>query len=323
MLTPRTRLRSLVVAAMAIALTGSLATAAHAAPSESELKKQIDAASNQLEDITESYNKLNIDLKKTAADQKTLAASIAPAKAKMVVAEAQVGTIAATSYMQGRVGPVNALLDGDNGGLIDRMSYLDMISRANQRDIDGYTQVTQTYNERQAALKTTQAKQAAQLKAVAARKKSIEANLTKLRAMRVTAYGSATQSASSGSAGTPPAISGKAGVAVDYAYAAANKPAYYGFGDSGPSLYDCSGLTMAAWAAAGKSLPHNAAAQYSATARVTKSELQAGDLVFYRSLGHVALYVGGGMIIDASREGEPVKKRSINIMTPYGYGRVK
>ena len=103
----------------------------------------------------------------------------------------------------------------------------------------------------------------------------------------------------------------------------ANKPAYYGYGDSGPNLFDCSGLTMAAWAKAGKSLPHNAAAQYSATARITRSELQPGDLVFYRSLGHVGLYVGGGMIIDASREGEPIKKRTINIMTPYGYGRVK
>jgi cell wall-associated NlpC family hydrolase len=309
---------------MAIALTGSMATAAHAAPSESELKKQIDAASNQLEDITESYNKLNIDLKKTADDQKKLAASIAPAKAKMIVAEAQVNTIAATSYMQGRVGPMSALLGGgDQGSLIDRMSYLDQISRANQRDIDAYAQTTQTYSERQAALKTTLAKQQAQLKAISSRKTTIEANLKKLRKLRVQAYGSATASASSGAAGKAPNISGSAGVAVDYAYVAANKPAYYGYGDSGPNTYDCSGLTMAAWNAAGKSLPHNAAAQYSATARISRSQLEPGDLVFYRSLGHVALYVGGGMIIDASREGEPVKMRTINIMTPYGYGRVK
>jgi cell wall-associated NlpC family hydrolase len=309
---------------MAIAITGSMATAAHAAPSASELKKQIETASNQLEDITESYNKLNIDLKKTADDQKKLAASIAPAKAKMIVAEAQVNTIAATSYMQGRVGPASALFGGgDQGSLIDRMSYLDQISRANQRDIDAYAQTTQTFTDRQAALKTTQAKQQAQLKAISTRKTTIEANLKKLRKLRVQVYGSATASSSSGAAGKAPDISGSAGVAVDYAYVAANKPAYYGYGDSGPNTYDCSGLTMAAWNAAGKSLPHNAAAQYSATARITKSQLQPGDLVFYRSLGHVALYVGGGMVIDASRAGEPVKKRTMYIMTPYGYGRVK
>jgi len=308
---------------MALAITGTMATAAHAAPSASELKKQIDAASNQLEDITESYNKLNIDLKKTANDQKTLQASLAPAKAKLVVAEAQVNTIASQAYMQGRVGPMSALLGDQQGGLVEKMGYLDMINRANQRDIDDYTATTQNFNDRQAALKTTQAKQAAQLKAMDARKKTIEANIKKLRAMREQAFGSATETGVAGAAGTPPAISGKAGIAVDFAYVQANKPAYYGYGDAGPSTFDCSGLVLAAWAKAGKSLPHNAAAQYSATARISKSELQPGDLVFYRSLGHVALYVGGGMIIDASREGEPIKKRTMNIMTPYGYGRVK
>ncbi|MFD0517801.1 C40 family peptidase [Paractinoplanes durhamensis] len=308
---------------MALALTGSMATSAHAAPSETELKKKIDTASDQLEDITESYNKLKIDLAKTGTDQKNLAASIAPAKAKLLVASAQVNNIAATSYKQGRVGPMSAMLGGEQGGLIERMSYLDLIQKSNQRDIDAYTNTTQTFNERSAALKTTQAKQAAQLAEMDARKKKIEGDIKKLRALREQAYGSATEKGVSGAAGTAPDISGSAGEAVDYAYVQANKPAYYGYGDSGPSTFDCSGLTMMAWKQAGKSLPHNAAAQYSATARITKSQLQPGDLVFYRSLGHVGIYVGGGMIIDASREGEPIKKRSINIMTPYGYGRVK
>ncbi|MET3426753.1 cell wall-associated NlpC family hydrolase [Actinoplanes tereljensis] len=309
---------------MAFALTGSMATSAHAAPSETELKKKIETASNQLEDITESYNKLKIDLAKTATDQKNLAASIAPAKAKQLVASAQVNNIAATSYKQGRIGPMAAMLGGgDQGSLVDRMAYLDLIQRSNQRDIDAYADTTATYNERSAALKTTQAKQAAQLKAIDTRKKKIEGDIKKLKAMREQAYGSASETGVAGAAGPAPAISGSAGKAVSYAYTQANKPAYYGYGDSGPNTFDCSGLTMMAWAQAGKSLPHNAAAQYSATARISKADLQPGDLVFYRSLGHVGLYVGGGMIIDASRQGEPIKKRTINVMTPYGYGRVK
>jgi cell wall-associated NlpC family hydrolase len=226
--------------------------------------------------------------------------------------------------MQGRIGPMAAMLGGgDRGSLVDRMAYLDLIQRSNQRDLDAYTETTQTFNERSAALKTTQAKQAAQLKELDARKTKIESDIKKLRAMREQAYGSATEKGTAGAAGPAPDIAGSAGEAVDYAYVQANKPAYYGYGDAGPDTFDCSGLTMMAWKAAGKSLPHNAAAQYSATARITKSQLEPGDLVFYRSLGHVGIYVGGGMIIDASREGEPIKKRSINIMTPYGYGRVK
>ena len=308
---------------MAIAITGTMATAAHAAPSASDLKKQIDTMSNQLEDITESYNKLNIDMQKTTADEKALQASIGPAKAKLVVAQAQVDSIASAAYMQGRIGPMTAMLGTEPGGLVERLSYLDAINRANQRDIDDYTNTTATFADRQAALKTAEAKQAAQLKAIDARKKTIEANIKKLQKVRIQAFGSATETGTAGAAGTPPAISGKAGIAVDFAYVQANKPAYYGYGDAGPDKFDCSGLIMAAWAKAGKSLPHNAAAQYSATARISRSELQPGDLVFYRSLGHVGLYVGGGMIIDASREGEPIKKRTMNIMPLYGYGRVK
>ncbi len=307
---------------MALAITGSMATAAHAEPSKAELTKKIDTASNQLEDVTESYNKLRIDLAKTIADQKALAASLAPTKAKLQVASAQVGTIAVTSYKQGRIGPVTAVISGGQDDLVDRMTFLDQITRANQRDISAFTETTETYAERQAALKATQAKETAQLKELEAQKKKIEGDIKKLRQMRTVAFGSPQEQASSGSAGEAPNIAGSAGKAVDYAYVAANKPAYYGFGDEGPNTYDCSGLTKMAWKTAGKSLSHNAAAQYRETARISKSELKPGDLVFYRNLKHVGIYVGGGMIIDASREGEPVKKRSINIMTPYGYGRV-
>jgi cell wall-associated NlpC family hydrolase len=318
-------LRSFVVATMALAITGSMTTVAHAAPSEAELTKKIETESNKLEDVTESFNKQRIDLQKTEADQKTLEASLAPAKAQLQVATQEVGDLAAQTYKQGRVGPMSVLLSATGGGqdsLIDKMSYLDLITRANERDIATFSQTTATFADRQAALKLTEDKQAAQLEELKAQKKKIEADIKKLRALRTQAYGSPTQSASSGAAGSAPSVSGKAGIAVDYAYVAANKPAYYGYGDAGPSTYDCSGLTMAAWKAAGKTLPHNAAQQYSATARITRSQLKPGDLVFYRSLGHVGLFVGGGMIIDASREGEPVKKRSIDIMTPYGYGRV-
>ena len=177
---------------MAIAITGTMATAAHAAPSASDLKKQIDAASNQLEDITDPDNKLNIDLKKTTADEKALEASIGPAKAKLLVAQGQVNSIASTAYMQGRIGPVSAMLGSEPGGLVERLSYLDAINRANQRDIDDYTNTTATFADRQAGLKTAEAKQAAQLKALGARKTTIEANIKKLQKMRVQAYGSAT-----------------------------------------------------------------------------------------------------------------------------------
>ena len=75
----------------------------------------------------------------------------------------------------------------------------------------------------------------------------------------------------------------------------------YVFGASGPDAFDCSGLTSAAWASAGVSLPHSAAAQYGVTSRVDASSLIPGDLVFfYSGISHVGIYVGGGMMVHAS-----------------------
>ncbi|WP_250035762.1 C40 family peptidase [Paractinoplanes maris] len=316
---PRTRLRVLVVAALAVAITGSMGTAAHAAPSTSELKKQIETASNKLEDVTEAYNQSRINLKKTQADQVKLQASLKPAQAALKNASGKVGTLATTSYKQGRVGPMTALLTGDQDGMVDRMAYLDLITRANQRDIDTFTEATQGFTARQAALKATQSKQTAQSNALAAQKASIQKDLKKLIKMREAAFGQG-QETGGKYTGKIPNISGSAGAAVTFAYNQLGKP--YLFGADGPGSFDCSGLTSAAWRAGGKSLSHQTKAQWNEVTHISKGDLQPGDLVFYRSLGHVALYVGGGQIIDAPHSGTVVKKRGMDIMTPYGYGRV-
>jgi peptidoglycan DL-endopeptidase CwlO len=307
-----------VVAALAIAITGTTATAAHAEPSTSELTKKIDKASDQLEDVVESYNKMNISLKQTKAEEKKLAASLGPAKAALEAAGTQMDAIASSAYKTGNIGTMNVVLEGADN-LMDRMSILEQISRSRGRDIAEYRATTENYAERQAALQATQKKQEAEAKALSARKKKIEGDLKKLYAMRTAAYGTPTEKASKYT-GNIPSIAGSAGKAVTFAYNALG--VMYDYGADGPDGYDCSGLTSAAWRAAGKSLPHNAAAQYNATRRISRSELEPGDLVFYRSNGHVGLYVGGGQIIDASRAGQPVKKRTIDIMTPNGYGRV-
>jgi peptidoglycan DL-endopeptidase CwlO len=315
----RTRIRTLAVAVLALAITGTSATAAHAAPSTSELNKKIQKASDDLEDVVESFNDMRIKIKKTEDDQTKLAKSLGPAKAALKTATAELGTIAATAYKQGDVGTMNVVLEGP-GSLLDRMSTLEQIQRDRKRKIDGYTSTTRDYDARQLALKTQEAKLKKQADELAKRKKKIEGDLKKLYDMRREAFGSATETGSKYT-GSVPNIGGSAGKAVAFAYNAIG--VMYVFGADGPNGYDCSGLTSAAWRAAGKSLPHKASAQISATARISKSQLQAGDLVFFRNGGHVGLYVGGGMMIDASRAGEPVKKRSINVMNPTSFGRVR
>lgn len=97
----------------------------------------------------------------------------------------------------------------------------------------------------------------------------------------------------------------------------------YRYGASGPSSWDCSGLTMGAWKSAGVSLPHQARQQFKKGKKVSKSQLKPGDLVFYyKGISHVAIYVGNGKIIHASRPGKPVGYAKLSSMPYQGARRV-
>jgi resuscitation-promoting factor RpfA len=106
-------------------------------------------------------------------------------------------------------------------------------------------------------------------------------------------------------AATQPGKASVAAQAVSYARGALGKP--YVHGATGPGAYDCSGLTMAAWRAAGVSIPRTSQAQWSGLTRVAPSQVQPGDIVVYAGAGHVALYVGGGQIIESPRPGRSVQ----------------
>ncbi len=118
-------------------------------------------------------------------------------------------------------------------------------------------------------------------------------------------------SSSSGGSSSPasaPAARQSAQVAVDTALAQLGKP--YQWGGNGPGSFDCSGLTTYAWRAAGVSLPRSSRAQYGATTRVSRGSLQPGDLVFYHQpISHVALYIGGGRVVEAPNAGNVVRIR--------------
>jgi peptidoglycan DL-endopeptidase CwlO len=96
-----------------------------------------------------------------------------------------------------------------------------------------------------------------------------------------------------------PAASGGAAAAVAYAMAQVGDT--YVYGASGPDSFDCSGLTMAAWAQGGVSLPRTSGAQMGAGTPVSTSALQPGDIVsYYSPVSHVGIYVGNGQIVHAA-----------------------
>jgi cell wall-associated NlpC family hydrolase len=115
----------------------------------------------------------------------------------------------------------------------------------------------------------------------------------------------------------PVPASGRAKVAVSAAMAQLGDR--YVWGAEGPSSFDCSGLTMYAWGKAGVSLSHSSKAQYGEGRKVSRGELQPGDLVFFGhpTIWHVGMYIGNGRMVHAPNPSKPVKTDDIDYMSGY------
>ncbi|MGW1166654.1 NlpC/P60 family protein [Streptomyces sp. NPDC002550] len=127
-----------------------------------------------------------------------------------------------------------------------------------------------------------------------------------------TGSGSGSGSTGSGSTGstTTGSYDTKAEKALAFARAQIGKP--YVWGAIGPDSYDCSGLTQAAWRAAGVTLPRTTYDQVNAGTTVSLADARPGDLVFfYDDISHVGIYIGNGMMIHAPKPGAYVREESI------------
>jgi len=120
--------------------------------------------------------------------------------------------------------------------------------------------------------------------------------------------------------------SAAAAIAVRVALEQVGKP--YVWGGAGPNDFDCSGLVMYAYEAAGIDLPHYSVSQYEDTTRISESQLEPGDLVFYDNYsgpqpGHVAMYIGNGQVVAANEPGTNVQTQPLSWDgTIIGFGRV-
>ncbi|MEV8003935.1 NlpC/P60 family protein [Streptomyces parvus] len=129
--------------------------------------------------------------------------------------------------------------------------------------------------------------------------------------------GGGTGTGSGSGSGTGSSYAAKAEKVLAFARAQIGKP--YVWGATGPSSYDCSGLTQAAWREAGVTLPRTTWDQVEVGTRVATSDLQPGDLVFfYDDISHVGIYKGDGMMIHAPKPGANVREESIYYMPIYG-----
>jgi peptidoglycan DL-endopeptidase CwlO len=299
-------------AALAVALPS---TAAHAAPSPSEIEKQINALWTQSEVAIEQYNVVHAKLTDNKAKLAKLKKQMDPLELQVALAYTRVGAMSSQLYMRGPGSTVNALLSaGSPGGLADRLTTLDQLAKTQQQAIISVRTSLAQYNTQRKPLDALVNQLAQQDADLAAKKKTITDQLAKLQKLRLQAYGAS--GGYGGSLKPVPCpvtyIGGAAGRAV--AYACAHIGSKYHWGSAGPSTFDCSGLTMAAWSAGGRSLYHNAAVQETEMSqRVSASTARPGDLVFYgHPIHHVAIYIGAGWMVHAPHDGDWVREAKVD-----------
>ncbi|MEU6851429.1 NlpC/P60 family protein [Actinacidiphila alni] len=344
----RAALTVVLASAASVSLLGESAVAdpqAPAATSVSEVKAQVADLYRQAETATEQYNgaKEEADAARAAVDG--LQDELARKTARLNATRDAIGALAAAQYRTGSLDPsVQLALSSTPDTYLERAGMLSRLDAqtaaalarlsAEQRDV---TRTHDAADEKLDALTSAQAKLAARKKTVQSKLRAAQALLDRLTAAQRAAVEASDGPASAPSAATrasdrtpldgdgdgtgsgstpaPPvaAPSSRAAQAVAFAYRAIGLP--YVWGATGPNSYDCSGLTQAAWKSAGVSLPRTTYTQINAGTRVSKSQLQPGDLVFfYSGISHVGLYIGNGQMIHAPHPGAPVRIAPISEM---------
>jgi len=311
-----------------------LGQAPAAATSQAQVEAQINSLGNRISVLDEQYNEATIHLQSVQNQITDSRAGSAKAEADRA-ALVQIATQQAVAiYKQGAPSVLASFLTSKNLAQFNqRMELLSQVGTwesgiINQLQIaDQRAQLaTDTLNSQLAQAKaisdqlaSERASLVSQLSAenqllgqITAATKAAEAAAASARAAAARATLTAEMNKASATAAGLPALpsSGGAATALQVAMAQVGKP--YVWAGSGPATYDCSGLTMYAWRAAGVSLPHSAAGQYGMLPHVSRSQLQPGDLVFFGSpIHHVGMYVGNGMMVDAPETGEDVQVEPI------------
>jgi cell wall-associated NlpC family hydrolase len=309
---------------------------------------RLDALNNQAEAAAERFNAGRIALVQAQAAERVASARVARAQSALDALKTQVGAFAGQVFRSGGTDQLTLLVTtGSPQAFLDRSAALNRISasqnalmaslatarhRQEQASVDAKSvadAATQTLtslekdkaavlhaaNQAQGVLQDLQVKQEQLVQAAkdAAARQAAQAQANALAAQAranaaaTSAFADTQNAARSTPVATNKHYSGNAAqIAVQVAMDQLGKP--YVYGAAGPDSYDCSGLTLYAYAHAGISLPHHAASQFNEGRHVPESDLRPGDLVFFeKNLGHMGMYIGNGNFIHAPHSGDVVK----------------
>lgn len=333
-------LRRALVALGTAAVTGFggllVAPVGHADPKPTldEVRTRVDALHHKAEQAAERYNAATDELAEVKRRLAKALAAVESQQRKVDDLAAEMAGFAAASYRAGGIDPtLTALVADDPAEFLAKASVIDAYANQ-QADQLAAVAAEQQRLEQGRLLADEELNRLAAIEAdIAAQQDTIERHLAEaeellasleaeelaqLEAERVARERAAAAERASRGGGdeTPPSsvpASGRGQIALDFALAQLGEP--YSYGAEGPDAWDCSGLTMTAWAQAGVSLPRSASAQIGVGTRVSYSQLQPGDLVFFYSpISHVGLYAGNDQVVHATHPGDVVSLDPISYM---------
>ncbi len=289
------------------------------------VKSQIDRINHQIDVANENYLEARSKHRVLLAQTRAAARREAKAKKRIGVLQKHLGTRASDMYRTGPLGFLDVLLGAKS---FDELSTTwDILKDLNRDDSKSIVQMKEAKAEAAAAHKEYSIKERASARQVgimraqtasyrrmksekASKLRGIESEIRSIEAAEEAAARAAVRRNPGGGGGgggnwPNPSIPAH-GSAVTYARSRLGLP--YVWAAAGPRAFDCSGLTMWAYRQIGISLPHSSRAQINVGQRVSRANIQPGDLVFFGSpIHHVGMYVGGGMMIHAPHSGDVVK----------------
>ncbi|MFD8806118.1 C40 family peptidase [Streptomyces sp. NPDC059597] len=332
------RTRVTVLTAAAAAAVALSANAANAAPTEklgkSEVKAKVDKLYEQAEQATEKYNGAKEKQEKLQKEISTIQDNVARGQQDLNKLRDGLGSMATAQYRSGGLDPsVQLFLSSDPDDYLDKASTMDQLSA---QQVEGLKKI----QDKQRELAQERAEATEKLKDLAStrtelgkKKQEVQGKLAEAQKLLNTLTAKEKQELADQQAradrsstervelGGNAKGSGYAGAAFAAAQSQIGKP--YVYGATGPSSFDCSGLTSWAYAQAGVTIPRTSEQQANIGTRITSvNDLQVGDLVFFfNDIHHVGLYAGNGQILHAPRTGTVVRYESMStIGGPFMFG---
>ena len=307
-------------AATGVALT---ATTGHAA-SVAEVQAQVKTLQAQAEQATNRYDAAAEQMAELQRQVDHIQSQAATTQASMNTLLSTLGPLAAAQYRTGSVDPSLALMLSQNPDqYLQKALAMKQFGQGEAMTLKSLKlqQAQLAVLKKQAAGRLAQLQQeqtqAADLKSqILAKNRQAQALLASLTVaqQQQIGTGAVNWNITAAQIAALPQVSGRAGVAV--AFAKSKIGVYYQWGGIGNPGYDCSGLTQAAWKAAGVQLGRTTYDQVDDGYAVAPalSDLQVGDLIFYDGNEHMAIYVGDGLVVHAPTTGQQIQYAPWNML---------